>query len=72
MTNVRLGTPEGDLLPVTAGFAVFRFRNGRGVYYVGRYDYRLTVSGGRLLIKSKRDELDLTELRPAYDVAIIL
>jgi p-cumate 2,3-dioxygenase beta subunit len=72
VTNVRPGTPGAGVLPVTAGFAVFRFRNGRGTYYVGRYDYRLAVVDGRLLIRHKRVELDLTALRPAYDVAIIL
>ena len=72
VTNVRVGTPEGDELPVRASFAVFRFRNGKETTYVGRYRYRLTVVDGELRIRSKRVELDMTALRPASDVAVIL
>jgi p-cumate 2,3-dioxygenase beta subunit len=72
VSNIRLRAVEGDELLVTAAFAVFRFRNRQAVHYVGRYRYRLVVSAGRLMIRHKRVELDLTALRPAYDVAIIL
>jgi p-cumate 2,3-dioxygenase beta subunit len=72
VTNVQLGACERGVLPVTAAFAVFRFRQGKSVYYVGRYLLELTVADGRLRIQSKRVELDLTALRPNYDVAIIL
>ncbi|AIJ21292.1 aromatic-ring-hydroxylating dioxygenase subunit beta [Amycolatopsis methanolica] len=72
VSNVRLGARVDDVLAVTAAFAVFRSRGGRHVDYVGRYDYRLAVVGGQLLIRHKRVELDMTSLRPAYDVAIIL
>ena len=84
--NVRLGEPEsvsdgagdgsGDeavaVLPVTALFTVWRFRNGKATSYVGTYRYRLVVRDGALRIRSKRCELDMTELRPAGDLAIIL
>ncbi|GAA5174309.1 aromatic-ring-hydroxylating dioxygenase subunit beta [Pseudonocardia eucalypti] len=70
--NVLLGEPAGDELPVTASFTVWRFRNGKASYYVGRYHYRLVASDGRLRIRSKRSVLDMTELRPAGDLAIIL
>jgi p-cumate 2,3-dioxygenase beta subunit len=46
-------------------------RNRQSVHYVGRYRYRLVDAGGRLMIRHKRVELDLTTLRPANDVAII-
>jgi p-cumate 2,3-dioxygenase beta subunit len=79
--NVRLGEPEaaasddrgeGESLPVTALFTVWRFRNGKAVSYVGTYRYRLVIRDGQLRIRSKRCELDMTELRPAGDLAIIL
>ncbi len=70
--NVMLGDVEGSELPVTAAFTVWRFRNGRAVYYVGRYFYRLISDGAQLRIRSKRSVLDMTELRPAGDLAILL
>jgi p-cumate 2,3-dioxygenase beta subunit len=62
---------EGEL-PVTALFTVWRFRNGKASSFVGRHHYRLVVEGGELRIRSKRAVLDMTELRPAGDLAIIL
>lgn len=72
VSNVELGVRGDNLLEVTAAFAVFRFRGDRSVYYVGRYLIELTVVAGFLRIQSKRVELDLTALRPNFDVAIIL
>lgn len=72
VTNISLDAPAGDELPVRASFAVWRFRAGRETVYVGRYRYRLVLSDGQLLIRSKRAELDMTTLRPAGDVAVIL
>jgi p-cumate 2,3-dioxygenase beta subunit len=69
--NVRLGPVSDGELPVTASFTVWRFRNGRAATYVGQHHYRLVVEDG-LRIRSKRCELDMTELRPAGDLAIIL
>jgi p-cumate 2,3-dioxygenase beta subunit len=63
------GEPE---LPVSAEFTVWRFRNGRATYYVGRYYYRLVAAGGELRIRAKRSVLAMTELRPAGDLAILL
>ena len=59
-------------LPVTALFTVWRFRNGKTSTYVGRYHYRFVLEDGQLRIRSKRAVLDMTELRPAGDLAIIL
>jgi p-cumate 2,3-dioxygenase beta subunit len=70
--NVVLGQPADCHLPVTASFTVWRFRNGKASYYVGRYRYRLVVERSELRIRSKRAVLDMTELRPAGDLAIIL
>jgi p-cumate 2,3-dioxygenase beta subunit len=76
ISNVRLGevtdTGAGAELAVTALFTVWRFRNGKAISYVGTYRYGLVVRDGQLRIRSKRCELDMTELRPAGDLAIIL
>ncbi|MCQ4079219.1 aromatic-ring-hydroxylating dioxygenase subunit beta [Streptomyces sp. RB6PN25] len=72
VSNVRLSPPDGDELAVTAQFTVWRFRNGRATNYVGRYHYRLVVVDGLLRIRAKRVVLDMTTLRPAGDMAIIL
>jgi p-cumate 2,3-dioxygenase beta subunit len=66
-------TEDSGEIPVTASFTVWRFRNGKASYYVGRYYYRLVLDAdGQLRIRSKRAVLDMTELRPAGDLAIIL
>ena len=72
VTNVRLGDPVDGELPVRASFTVWRFRNGRETRYVGGYHYRLVLAGSSLAIRSKRVVLDMTDLRSAHDVAIIL
>ena len=76
VTNVRVGAPEdtadGPEVPVRANFMVWRARNGKDVTFVGSYEYRLVERDGQLLIRSKRVVLDMTSLRPANDVAIIL
>jgi p-cumate 2,3-dioxygenase beta subunit len=70
--NVMLEAAGDGELPVTAAFTVWRFRNGRATYYVGRYFYRLVLVDGVMRIRSKRCVLAMTELRPAGDLAILL
>jgi p-cumate 2,3-dioxygenase beta subunit len=74
--NVRPGVvvdgPVGPELAVVASFTVWRFRNCRATHYVGRYHYRLIAGPGGPQIRTKRVVLDMTELRPAGDLAIIL
>ena len=72
VTNVRLAPVEDGELPVRASFIVSRCRAGRQTFYVGRYDYRLVLTDGYLQIRRKRITLDMTTLRSASDVAIIL
>jgi p-cumate 2,3-dioxygenase beta subunit len=72
VTNVRVGAPEGDEVPVGASFAVYRSRGGKDTVFVGGYGYRLVEIEGRLRIRSKRVVLDMSSLRPANDVAVIL
>lgn len=70
--NVRIGDVSADQLSVNALFTVWRFRGGKSNYYVGKYRYLLVLRDGELRIRYKRCELDMTELRPAGDLAIIL
>ncbi len=71
-TNVRLlGVEDQDLL-VRAAFTAWRFRNERADYYVGHYLYRLRLAEGGLRIFGKRVVMDMTVLRPAGAVSIIL
>ena len=72
VSNVRVGEPEGEEIPVRANFVVWRARNGKDVTFVGSYAYRLVHEYGGLRIRGKRVMLDMTSLRPANDVAIIL
>ena len=71
MFNVRVDRSNHDI-SVTASFTVWRFRGGRSSCYVGRYRYLLRRTGDGLRIKTKRAELDMTDLRDVADVAIIL
>lgn len=71
--NVQLTHPDSDSdVGVTALFTVWRFRGGKTSCYVGRYRYRLRLSGNGFRIAFKRAELDMTDLRAVSDVAIIL
>lgn len=72
VTNVRVGEPEGQEIPVRASFVVWRSRNGKDVMFVGGYRYRLVDTEQGLRIRHKRVELDMSSLRPANDVATIL
>lgn len=72
VSNVMLGAVQDAELPVSAEFTVWRFRNGRAAYYVGRYYYRLVAADGELRIRAKRSVMAMTELRPAGDLAILL
>ncbi|MEO6470433.1 MAG: aromatic-ring-hydroxylating dioxygenase subunit beta [Aeromicrobium sp.] len=72
VSNVRLDSPDGDELSVRASFAVYRSRAGRDMCYFGRYRYLLVIIDGKLLIRSKRVELDMTTLRSTGDVGVIL
>jgi p-cumate 2,3-dioxygenase beta subunit len=72
VTNVRVDAPDGDEVPVRASFAVYRSRGGKDTVFVGGFTYRLVEIEGALRIRSKRIVLDMSSLRPANDVAVIL
>jgi p-cumate 2,3-dioxygenase subunit beta len=72
ITNVRLmGVKDEDLL-VTANFMVWRFRNKDAESFVGQYNYALTLVNGELKVRSKKVLMDMTTLRPAGAISIIL
>jgi p-cumate 2,3-dioxygenase beta subunit len=75
-TNVRIvhrGSDDGsDELRARAAFTVWRFREGRADYYVGTYHYTLRLVEGALRIATKRVVMDMTTLRPAGAVSVIL
>lgn len=72
VTNVLVLARDGDTLSVEAAFTVWRFRNDRADYYVGRYDYVLVATEAGLRIRSKRVTMDMTSLNPAGAVSVIL
>ncbi|WP_246133421.1 aromatic-ring-hydroxylating dioxygenase subunit beta [Mycobacterium helveticum] len=72
VSNVRILDQSGGEIAVSAYFTVWRFRNGRDDHYVGRYDYRLRRADNALRISYKRAVMDMTVLRPAGAVSIIL
>lgn len=72
VSNVRVGTPEGDETPVSAAFVTFRSKNGVTDTYIGRALYRLKQIDSVWRIREKRCELDLDGLRPHGRVSIIL
>ncbi len=72
VSNVCITEQSGGELTVRAYFTVWRFRNGRDDHYVGRYDYRLRCADGALRICYKRAVMDMTSLRPAGAVSILL
>lgn len=72
VSNVRIHNQLADGVDASAYFTVWRFRNGSDDHYVGRYDYRLRRVEGALRICYKRAVMDMTVLRPAGAVSIIL
>jgi p-cumate 2,3-dioxygenase beta subunit len=72
VSNVRLDSPDGGKLSVRASLAVYRSRAGRDMCYFGRHRYLLVIIDRKLLIRSKRVELDMTTLRSTGDVGVIL
>ena len=73
VSNVRIVEAAGDIVRVAANFAVWRYRRGERVgTYVGRYDYRLRLAGGRLAIVERRAILDAGEVGGLGAVSFIL
>jgi p-cumate 2,3-dioxygenase beta subunit len=72
VTNVRLVGIEEDMLHVRAAFTVWRFRDQRDDHFVGEYRYWLRLVDGAIRIQLKRVVMQMTVLRPAGAVSIIL
>jgi p-cumate 2,3-dioxygenase beta subunit len=72
MTNVRIVERNGNELGVRSAFTVWRFREGRADYYVGTYYHTIRLMDGVLRIAAKRVVMDMTTLRPAGAVSVIL
>lgn len=72
VSNVRIRGVEGDMIHVTANFAIYRSRMEQLDTYVGRYEYTLVRQDGKLKIRERRAILDLDSLRPHGKVSIIL
>lgn len=71
-SNVRIGTPNGNELPVRANFVVWRTKGDRTVHYPGEAHYVLVVEPAGLRIKRKRCNLDLNTLADQGRLTIIL
>jgi len=72
LSNVRILGAADDEVMVTANFIVFRGRNGRDVFYVGRYEYVLRRSSDGLKIRHRKAVLDQESLDPHGKISIIL
>ncbi|MFO1081134.1 MAG: aromatic-ring-hydroxylating dioxygenase subunit beta [Reyranellaceae bacterium] len=72
ISNVAVGAAEGDLVPVSCNFVVFRSRLEVTNIYPGHADYRLARTPDGLRIRSKKAILDVDVLRPHGKISIIL
>jgi p-cumate 2,3-dioxygenase subunit beta len=72
ITNVRVVDATASEVTVTASFAVYRFRDGGGVPYVGRYDYTLIPAEDGFKIRYRRATLDQEALQEHGAISIIL
>lgn len=73
IANVRITGQSGSEATVEANFTVHRFRRGAPERkFVGRYVYRLAVTGDGLKIAERRAILDSTELGAQGAVSFIL
>jgi p-cumate 2,3-dioxygenase subunit beta len=73
IANVRITERNDDEITVAANFSVYRYRRGAPLrLYVGRYVYRLRMTGDGLRIAERRAILDPTELGALGAVSFIL
>ena len=73
ISNVRITGIEGDVINVSANFAIFRHRRGEPVrQFVGRYRYKLKRTDAGLKIAERRAILDAEELGPMGAVSFLL
>lgn len=71
-SNVVVGKNDGDVMPVSCNFVVFRSRMEVTNIYPGHAEYLLVRNGDGLRIRSKKAVLDVDALRPHGKISIIL
>jgi p-cumate 2,3-dioxygenase beta subunit len=73
ITNVRVGASEGDLIPASANFVIYRYRRAEPPrVFVGHYRYKLCRVGEALRIFERRAILDAEELGALGSVSFLL
>jgi p-cumate 2,3-dioxygenase beta subunit len=74
ISNVRITGSDGDLISVTANFAIFRHRRGEPMprQFIGRYRYKLRRTDAGLKIHERRAILDAEELGAMGAVSFLL
>ena len=73
ISNVRIDGVDGDLVSVSANFAIFRHRRNEPVrQFIGRYRYKLRRTGEGLKIHERRAILDAEELGHMGSVSVLL
>jgi p-cumate 2,3-dioxygenase subunit beta len=73
ISNVRIDGVDGELISVSANFAIFRHRRNEPVrQFVGRYRHKLKRTDEGLKIAERRAILDAEELGPMGSVSFLL
>ncbi len=73
ISNVRIDGIDGDLVEVSANFAIFRHRRNEPVrQFVGRYRHKLKLTDEGLKFYERRAILDAEELGPMGSVSFLL
>lgn len=73
ITNVRVGDSDGELVPVSANFVIYRYRRGEPPrVFVGHYHHKLKRVGGALKFYERRAVLDAEELGALGSVSFLL
>ena len=73
ISNVRITGIEGDVINVSANFAIFRHRRSEPArQFVGRYRHKLKRTDTGLKIAERRAILDAEELGPMGSVSFLL
>ena len=72
VTNVRVGEPTADGVPVYAAFLIYKIRDGNVDTFVGRYEHTLVANGDGLRFRKRRAVLELEVLRPGGRLSFIV
>jgi p-cumate 2,3-dioxygenase beta subunit len=73
ISNVRIDGMDGELIVVSANFAIFRHRRNEPVrQFIGRYRYKLKQTDEGLKIAERRAVLDAEELGQMGSVSFLL